>query len=191
MSMPIVRLPVAAALIATLALARPAPATAQIAVQAAGIFAALDGGSFTTGLAGPGVEGTILFHTFLFDFTAGAQYVDYGRVGVFGLVIEPRLLLPDTERIKPYVGFRGTAAKFSYPHQLGDATGTGSQFSIGFGVNLGLSRRIALDAAYHYLLSARFGTSRVDGTAVDNSPISGHGGGLQLRIGVSMKLGKR
>jgi hypothetical protein len=191
MAIPIVRLPLVAALFATLALGRPAPAAAQFAVQGAGIFAALDGGSFTTGLSGPGVEGTVLFHTFLFEITGGAQFIDYGSVNVFGLVFEPRLLLPDTERIKPYVGLRGIAAKFSYPHELGDAKGTGSQFSIGFGVRLGLSRRVDFDAAYHYLLSARFGTSRVDGTAVDNSPITGHGGGLQLRMAVSVKLGKR
>jgi hypothetical protein len=191
MPTPLVRFPLAAAFVATLALVRPAQAHAQASVQGAVIFAALDGGSFTTGLSGPGVEGTVLFHTFLFDITAGAQFIDYGSVNVFGLVIEPRLLLPDTERVKPYVGLRGIAARFSYPHALGTATGTGSEFSIGFGAKLGLSRRIAVDVAYHYLVNARFGTSRVDGTAVDGSPITGHGGGLQLRIAVSMTLGKR
>jgi hypothetical protein len=185
------RLSLVAILCATFALVRPAPVAAQFAVQGGGVFAALDGGSFTTGLAGAGVEATFLFHSFLFDLTGGAQFIDYGSVNVFGLIFEPRLLLPDTERVKPYVGLRGIAARFSYPHALGDAKGTGSEFSIGFGVNLGLCRRIALDAAYHYLLSARFGTSRVNGTAVDGSPITGHGGGLQFRFAVSMKLGKR
>jgi len=157
--MPIPRLAPVAALCAMLVFVRPTPAAAQFSVQGAGVLGAINGGSFTTGLAGPGVEAAVVYRSFLFDFAVGAQLVDYGQVNVYGLVIEPRLLLPDTERVKPYVGLRGIAAKYSYPHQLGTAKGTGSEFSIGFGVNLGLSPRVGIDAAYHYLVSAKFGTS--------------------------------
>jgi hypothetical protein len=179
------------ALCATVAIVWPATARAQFAVQPAIMMGVVNGGSFATGLSGPGAEVLALYHTFLFDFAIGGQYVDYGRVNAMGLIIEPRLLLPDTERVKPYLGLRAIREWYSYPHQLGTAKGTGAIYSVGFGVNFVFTPRISIEGTYHYIARARFGGAKVDGTDVDGSPIQGSGGGIQLRGAVSIQFGKR
>ncbi len=177
----------------------PACAAAQVSIGIGGQLLSLGGEDFTSADAGFGGEANIMFPIGKsVKLGGGVQYSSHddaflpNNIAVLGVLAEGRYMFRASGNATPYVAGRGGWVRASsrvdvdFDGTDDDVSQTGFAFGAGGGVMITLSPAVAVDigAVFH---AVSFGDGQADGTTVPNTDASGTG--LQIRAGVSFKLG--
>lgn len=144
--------------------------------------------------AGYGMEGQIRYTPAALSFGGGVQWTthdwtDSGKdsnLRTLGVFLEPRYVLPATDRIGPYISARLALTKLTL--QIADeeiGTATGQTVNGGGGILFSVSPNIALD------LGATFGYTNFGDLESNGSPTglkTGKGTNLIARLGLAIGL---
>jgi len=176
------------------ALCSTVPASAQTSLGLGVQLLDLGGSDFDGISAGIGVEGRVMFPVGASALLgAGAQYSSHGIDGidpnfnVLGLIAEGRYLFKRAGgKVTPYVGGRGGYVHGSASQGGNSVTASGYAIGATGGVQIQTSPTMSFDLglAFH---SVKLGDAKANGTTQPGTKSSGTG--LQIRAGVSFKLG--
>ena len=144
--------------------------------------------------AGYGVEGQVRYTPSALSLGGGVQWTthnwtdsgDDSNLSLLGVFLEPRYVLPATDRVGPYLSARLALTKLKL--EIADAevgTATGTTINGGGGILVALSPRMALDigATFGY---TNFGDLENNGTPTGLK--TGSGTNLIARIGLAIGL---
>lgn len=192
-----------ASVVVALLCVTPARADAQVSIGIGGQLLSLGGDDFQGTDAGFGGEANVMFRVGnALKLGGGAQYSSHNddafdnSLKILGLFAEGRYMLATASgKATPYVAGRGGWVQASVSDVDVDGDGTpdfkkvktsGFAFGGGGGVMITLSPTVALDlgAIFH---SVSVGDVDADGTTIPNTDASGTG--LQIRVGVSFRVG--
>ncbi len=144
--------------------------------------------------AGIGAEAQIRYTPSALSFGGGVQWTTHGwtesnedsRLRLFGVFLEPRYVLPATERIGPYLSARLALTKLRLKiadEEIG--TASGQTINGGGGILISVSPNIAVD------LGATFGYTNFGDLENHGSPTglkTGKGTNLIARVGLAIGL---
>lgn len=181
----------------------PALANAQVSIGVGGHSLSFGGDDFQGTDAGFGAEARVMFPVGTsVSLGGGLQYSAHNSdffdnsIKVLGILAEGRYMFrTPSGKTTPYVAGRGGWAQGSTNDVDIDGDGipdinkvkqSGIVFGAGGGVLVTMSPTVALDLGLVFH-SVSFGDADADGTTLTNSDVSGTG--LQIRAGVSFKLG--
>ena len=179
------------------------PAYAQVSIGIGGQYLGLGGNDFEGTDGGLGAEARIMFPVGKsVSLGGGLQYSAHNSdffdnsIKILGILAEGRYMFQTASgKATPYLAGRGGWAKASTSDvdidgdgivDINDLSQSGMVFGAGGGVLVSMSPTASLDLGLVFH-TVSFGDADADGTTITNSDVSGTG--IQLRVGVSFKLG--